>query len=62
MMQEKLSLHQVERKVMERPPKHRDTDLKVETLKVGHGVVVVAALPTEHCKRLEGKIGGDGGG
>lgn len=61
-MQEKLSLHQVEREVMERPPKNRHADLEVETPKVGHRVVFVATLPAEHCERFEGEIDGNGSG
>lgn len=58
-MQEKLSLHQVEREVMERPPKYCHTDLEVEAPKVGHGVVFVATLPAEHGERLESEVDSD---
>lgn len=62
MVQEKLSLHQVEREVMERPPKNRHTDLEVEAPEVGHGVVFIATLPAENCERLESEVDGNGSG
>lgn len=61
-MQEKLSLHQVEREIMKRPPKHCHTDLEVEAPKVGYGVVFVATLPAEHCKSLESEVDSDSSG
>lgn len=61
-MQEKLSLHQVKREIMKRPPKNRHTDLKVEAPEVGHGVVSIATLPAEYCERLKGEVDGNGSG
>ena len=60
MMQEKLTLHQEEWKVVERPPKHGSTDFVVKPF-VGHLVVVLeASLPPQDRKALEGEINSNG--
>lgn len=52
-MQEKLSLHEEEREVVERPAQDSDAKLVVETLELYILVIVVVPLPSENGKSLE---------
>lgn len=52
-MEEELTLHQVEGKVVQGPAKNIGTDLVVETLESGMAVIVAVTLPSENRNALE---------
>lgn len=53
MVKEKLTLHQIEREVVQSPAQNRSTDFVVEALKSGIGVIATAALPSDNSNDLE---------
>ena len=61
MMQEELTLHKVEREIMESPSKNRGSNLIVKSLEDGISVIVAAALPAENSDALEKDIDNNGG-
>lgn len=55
-MQEELTLHQVEREVVEEPAKQRHSNLVVEALERDIAVVLEATLPTNHSEALDSEV------
>ena len=62
MVQEKLSLHQVEGEIMEGPAQYCSANLVVKSLEDRVGVVAAATLPSEHGNSLEEHVDHDGKG
>lgn len=59
MVQEQLTIHEVEWEVVESPAQNRGADLVVESLERGVGVIVAAALPAESRNALEENVDND---
>lgn len=62
MVKEKLTLHEEEREVVEGPTENGSTDLIIESLEGGVGVVVTASLPSENSENLEESPDSDSNG
>lgn len=60
MMQEELTLHKIEGEIVKSPSKNRGSNLIVETLENGVGVIVAAALPAENGDALEKDVDNHG--
>ena len=56
MMQEKLSCHEIERKVVQRPAQYGLANFVVKSLEGDIGIVVAASLPSEDSNALEDDI------